>query len=74
MTDENEVVVPTISREELDKEYERGRAEKRDAEWLRETALTQAINHHKHNGGLVTADQIVTNAKVFLHFLKGETQ
>jgi hypothetical protein len=42
--------------------------------WLRDSALGYAITHHKNNGGMTTAQQILANAGVFLNFLKGEQQ
>ena len=57
-----EEAVPTVSDEE------------RSERWLRDSALAFAINHHKNNGGITTATQVVVNANVFLNFLRGEAQ
>jgi hypothetical protein len=40
--------------------------------WLRDSALGYAMNLHKNNGGMSTAQQTIGNAEVFLNFLKGE--
>lgn len=42
--------------------------------WLRDSALAYAINLHKNNGGMTTAQQIIGNADIFLNFLKGEAK
>ena len=42
--------------------------------WLRDSALGYAMNLHKNNGGMSTAQQTIGNAEVFLNFLKGEQQ
>jgi hypothetical protein len=46
--------------------------EERSERWLRDSALSYALSLHKNNGGMTTAPQIVSNADVFLTFLKGE--
>lgn len=46
--------------------------EERSDRWLRDSALSYALTLHKNNGGMTTAPQIVSNADVFLTFLKGE--
>ena len=46
--------------------------EDRSDKWLRDSALAYAINLHKNNGGMTTAQQIIGNADIFLNFLKGE--
>lgn len=43
-----------------------------DAAWLRENSLTAAINFHKNNGGIMTAEQLLVTAAKFLAFTKGE--
>lgn len=55
-----EDAVPTVSDED------------RNERWLRDSALAYAITLHKNNGGMTTAPQILSNAEVFLTFLKGE--
>lgn len=47
-------------------------AVERDDEWVRDSALGYAIKFHANNGGMLTAPQLVDNAKTFLAFLKGE--
>ena len=49
-------------------------APERDDEWVRDSALGYAIKFHANNGGMMTAPQLVENAKAFLAFLKGETK
>ena len=46
--------------------------EERSDRWLRDSALGYAMNLHKNNGGMSTAQQTIGNAEVFLNFLKGE--
>ena len=46
--------------------------EDKSDKWLRDSALAYAINLHKNNGGMTTAQQIIGNADIFLNFLKGE--
>ena len=48
--------------------------EERSDRWMRDSALGYAMNLHKNNGGMTTAQQIIGNADVFLNFLKGEQQ
>ena len=48
--------------------------EERSDRWLRDSALGYAMNLHKNNGGMTTAQQTIGNAEVFLNFLKGEQQ
>ena len=57
-----------------DKMYERTRSEFRDQQWLRETALRCAVDFHKNNGGMLTAQQLVDIADTFLNFTQGETK
>ena len=38
----------------------------------REAALYLAISHHKTNGGMLTAQQLIENAKQFHAYIKGE--
>jgi hypothetical protein len=45
-----------------------------DQGWKRETALQLAISHHKTNGGMLTAQQLIDNAKYFHAYLTGETK
>jgi hypothetical protein len=40
--------------------------------WVRDSALGYAMAHHKNNGGMTTPQQIISNADIFLNFLKGE--
>ena len=42
--------------------------------WKRECAISHAIQFHKNNGGMMTAQQLVVNAYVFLTFLNGESK
>jgi hypothetical protein len=42
--------------------------------WLRDSALGYAMNLHKNNGGMSTAQQTIGNAEIFLNFLKGENK
>lgn len=46
--------------------------EERSDRWVRDSALGFAMTHHKHNGGMTTPQQIISNADIFLNFLKGE--
>jgi len=48
--------------------------EDQSGRWMRDSALGYAMNLHKNNGGMSTAQQIIGNAEVFLNFLKGEQQ
>lgn len=48
--------------------------EDQSGRWMRDSALGYAMNLHKNNGGMSTAQQIIGNADVFLNFLKGEQQ
>ena len=48
--------------------------EERSDKWLRDSALSYALNLHKNNGGMTTPQQLVDNANVFLNFLQGETK
>lgn len=57
-----------------DKMYDRSRAEMREAQWVRETALRCAIDFHKNNGGMTTASALVDQAQTFLNFIQGETK
>jgi hypothetical protein len=54
--------------------YDRDRSELRDTQWTRENALRCAIDFHKNNGGMATANQLVDNAQIFLTFIQGETK
>jgi hypothetical protein len=65
--------VPTVESIE-DKMYDRDRSELRDTQWTRENALRCAIDFHKNNGGMATANQLVDNAQIFLTFIQGETK
>jgi len=42
-------------------------------DYLRETALQIALQHHKINGGMLHPTQVIDNAKQFHAYLKGET-
>lgn len=57
-----------------DKAYDRAYQEKRDAQWLRESALGYARDMHKTNGGMLTAQQIIENAKHFHAYITGESK
>lgn len=57
-----------------DKAYERDYQAQRDAQWLRESSLSYARDMHKTNGGMLTAQQIIENAKQFHAYLTGETK
>ena len=46
--------------------------EDQSGRWMRDSALGYAMNLHKNNGGMSTAQQTIGNAEVFLNFLKGE--
>ena len=48
--------------------------EEQSDKWLRDSALSYALNLHKNNGGMTTPQQIVGNANVFLNFLQGENK
>ena len=68
MTKAKEAVAPqedTVAVTSLFDEDQSGR-------WMRDSALGYAMNLHKNNGGMSTAQQIIGNADVFLNFLKGE--
>lgn len=49
-------------------------APERDDEWVRDSALNYAIKFHANNGGMLTAAQLIDNAKYFHAFLTGETK
>lgn len=40
----------------------------------RYSALEMAISHHKTNGGMLTAPQLIDNAKYFHAYLTGENK
>jgi hypothetical protein len=46
--------------------------EREHQEYLRRTALDRALEHHRINGGMLTADQVLTNAVKFHAYIKGE--
>jgi len=72
MTKTKEAVVPQIEAEVIATPSVAD--EERSDRWLRDSALGYAMNLHKNNGGMSTAQQIIGNADVFLNFLKGEQQ
>ena len=72
MTKTKEAVVPQIEAEVIATPSVAD--EERSDRWLRDSALGYAMNLHKNNGGMSTAQQILGNADVFLNFLKGEQQ
>jgi len=59
--------------ESQDSEYMRGRLDEADRidTDARYTALELAISHHKTNGGMLTAQQLVENAKQFHAYVTG---
>lgn len=57
-----------------DAAYERALQEKRDAGYVRQTALQAALDFHKNNGGMHHAANVVTTANLFLDFIKGENK
>ena len=42
-----------------------------DLDYKREIALQIAISHHKTNGGMLTAGQLIDNAKQFHTYITG---
>lgn len=49
-------------------------AKREHAENLRRVALERALDHHRINGGMLTAQQLLENAKLFNAYIKGELQ
>ena len=43
-------------------------------DYRREIALQIALTHHKTNGGMLNAQQLIENAKIFHAYIAGETQ
>lgn len=46
----------------------------RETRWARESALDKALEHHKINGGMLTPDQLIDNARKFHTYITGETK
>lgn len=42
--------------------------------WTRQTAVELALQHHKINGGMLTPDQLIDNARKFHAYITGETK
>lgn len=42
--------------------------------WTRQIALQMALDHHRANGGMHQANQVVATATVFLDFITGENK
>lgn len=68
--DEITASAPTQTADE--KAQERADGLKREAQWLRETALSSALTLHKQNGGMIQPERIVEDAKKFMSFIQGE--
>ena len=44
------------------------------ARWARTDAIEKALAHHKINGGMLTPDQLIDNARKFHAYITGETK
>lgn len=67
---------PEAVEDSQDSEYMRGRLDEsaRIDTDARYTAIELALAHHKTNGGMLTAAQVVENAKQFHAYVTGATK
>jgi hypothetical protein len=56
---------------DADKAQERADKLVREAKWLRERALENALTLHKQNGGMSQPERIIEDARKFLAFTQG---
>lgn len=54
-----------------EKAQDRADAQAQEAVWMRERALSNALQLHKQNGGMIQPERILEDARKFLAFTQG---